>query len=162
MHETNEHPKSFGFLIATTSRLLRRRIDSRLRGTGLNRAQAQVLFFVGRSEGSNQACMAEALEIEPITLTRLLVKLEEAGWIERRADPKDRRIRRLYLTPKAGPMIGELHKLADEIFEEALDGVPMETRAVVMSALDHVCSNLSDRVCVKRQAEDSDNDSSNG
>ena len=82
---------TFGFLLHDTARLLRRDFERRSKGTGLTRAQWAVLAYVARNEGSNQAALADMLDIEPITLVRLLDKLEAAGLVERRPDPADRR-----------------------------------------------------------------------
>lgn len=136
---------SFGFLLSDTARLLRRRFEQRARGTGLSRAQWQVLAHVQRREGAKQACLAEMMDIEPITLTRLLDRMEEAGWVERRPDPGDRRARLLYLTDKARPKLAEMRLLAQEIYEEILHGLSPEGRETLMQALLHVRTNLTDR-----------------
>src|SRR5690348_13133430 len=83
--------RSFGFLLYDAARLLRRDFDRRARRIGLTRAQWSVLANLVRNEGVNQAGLADIMEIQPITLVRLLDRLEEAGWIERRPDPTDRR-----------------------------------------------------------------------
>lgn len=155
MTTANDSPKTFGFVLNTASRLMRRRFDQRAKEIGLSRAQAQALFFIQRSEGSNQACLAEAMEIEPITLTRVLDRMEEAGWIERRADPKDRRIRRLFLTAVALPILEESRRIADEIYEEAFAGLPPDARTTIMSILERMSANMSERVCAHRQAAES-------
>src|SRR5882672_3339347 len=102
-----KHPEldvSFGFLLHDIARLMRKRFDQRARGLGLTRAQWQVLAHLARHEGINQAGLAEILEIEPITLGRLVDRMADSGWLERRADPNDRRARLLYLTAKARPV----------------------------------------------------------
>ncbi len=99
---------TFGFLLHDTARLLRRDFERRSKSTGLTRAQWSVLAYVARNQGSNQAALADMLEIEPITLVRLLDKLEAAGLVERRPDPADRRVRRLYLTEATGPLLAQL------------------------------------------------------
>ena len=85
--------KSFGFLLYDAARLLRRDFERRAKQLGLTRAQWSVLAHLARNEGTNQAAAADVLEIEPITLVRLLDRLEAAGWVERRPDPNDRRAR---------------------------------------------------------------------
>src|SRR5207237_4472081 len=92
---------ALGFLSHGIARLIRKRFDQRARGLGLTRAQWQVLAHLARHEGINQAGLAEILEIEPITLGRLIDRMEEAGWVERRQHPSDRRARQLYLTAQA-------------------------------------------------------------
>ncbi|MBC7505892.1 MAG: MarR family transcriptional regulator, partial [Sandarakinorhabdus sp.] len=81
---------SFGVLITDSARLLRRRFDARARGLGVSRAQWQVLFILSRTEGINQAGLAEALDVETITVGRMVDRLADAGLVERRADPADR------------------------------------------------------------------------
>ncbi len=85
--------RSFGFLLYDSARLLRRDFDRRARAIGLTRAQWSVLSHLVRYGGVNQAALADLMEIQPITLVRLLDRLEEAGWIVRQADPNDRRSR---------------------------------------------------------------------
>lgn len=154
MTTTDDSPKTFGFLLGTASRMVRRRFDQRAREIGLSRAQAQALFFISRHEGANQACLAEMMEIEPITLTRLLDRMEASGWIERRPDPKDRRARLLYLMPVALPILAQAKHIADEVSEEAFTGLPPETQHLMMSALERIGANLSERISAHRQTLD--------
>ena len=84
--------------------------DQRARQFGISRAQWAVLVRLDRNEGLKQSELAEMLDLQPITLTRLLDRLADNGLIERRADPNDRRANRLYLTPAARPL---LERLAD-------------------------------------------------
>src|ERR1700686_3930509 len=107
--------RSFGFLVNDVSRLFGRRFDHNGRRLGLTRAQCRTLGYLARNEGINQAGMADLLEIRPMTLVRQIDRMEEAGWIERRPDPADRRARRLFLTAKARPVLGRLRDLAKEI-----------------------------------------------
>ncbi|KPF73323.1 transcriptional regulator [alpha proteobacterium AAP81b] len=111
---------SLALLIGDTSRLLRRKFDSRARRLGVSRAQWQVLFALSRSEGTNQAGLAEALDVETITVGRMVDRLEDAELVERRADPADRRAWRLYLTPRAHPLLEELREIAAVLMAEAL------------------------------------------
>jgi MarR family transcriptional regulator for hemolysin len=136
---------TFGFLLHDTARLLRRDFERRSKGTGLTRAQWAVLAYVARNEGSNQAALADMLEIEPITLVRLLDKLEAAGLVERRPDPADRRVRRLYLTEATGPLLEQLQDLASETRESALTGLSEPERQQLTDLLMKVRANLSGR-----------------
>ena len=86
--------RSFGFLVYDVARLFGRRFDHNGRRLGLTRAQCRTLGYLARNEGINQAGMADLLEIRPMTLVRQIDRMEEAGWIERRPDPADRRARR--------------------------------------------------------------------
>ena len=136
---------TFGFLLHDTARLLRRDFERRSKGTGLTRAQWAVLAYIARNEGSNQAALADMLEIEPITLVRLLDKLEAAGFVERRPDPADRRVRRLFLTAATGPLLEQLQGLAAETREAALSGISEAERRQLTDLLMKVRSNLSGR-----------------
>src|SRR5215471_6987050 len=100
--------RSLGFLLHEVSRLLRRRLDGRARTLGLTRAQWSVLAHLSRYEGINQTALADILEIEPITLVHQLDRLEAAGWIERRLDANDRRVRLLYLTALGRQILGKM------------------------------------------------------
>src|SRR5436190_20361761 len=105
-------PESFdrhlGFLLHDVARLLRTRFDQRARALGLTRAQWSVLAHLSRQEGLNQSALADVLEVEPITLARLLDRLEAARLVERRPDPADRRARLLYLTAPARPLLDDM------------------------------------------------------
>jgi MarR family transcriptional regulator for hemolysin len=136
---------SFGFLLHDIARLMRKRFDQRARNLGLTRAQWQVLAHLARHEGINQTGLAEILEIEPITLGRLIDRMEEAGWVERRPHPNDRRARLLYLAAKARPVFDRMLALGEEVREEALSGLPQAIRDRLMTTLITIRSNLSDR-----------------
>jgi len=114
---------TFGFLLHETARLMRRDFERRSRTSGLTRAQWAVLANLERTEGTSQAALADVLDIEPITLVRLIDRLESAGWVERRPDPDDRRVRRLYLTATARPLMEQFHELAAATREAALAGL---------------------------------------
>src|SRR5215467_25747 len=115
--------RSLGFVLHDVSRLLRRRFDGRARTIGLTRAQWSVLAHLSRNEGINQSALADILEIEPITLVHQLDRLETAGWIERRLDPNDRRVRLLYLRDLGRTILGKLQKLGMETKAEAVIGL---------------------------------------
>ena len=137
--------RSFGFLLYDAARLLRRDFDRRARSLGLTRAQWSVLAHLKRNEGSKQAAVADTLELEPITLVRLLDRLEAAGWVERRADPTDRRARQLFLTEKARPVLDQLMALAAETRAVALAGFSEPEREILIDALIKVRANLANR-----------------
>ena len=105
--------RRFGFLLHDVARLYGKRFDQRVRSLGVTRAQCRVMGYLLLNQGINQAGLADLLEIEPISLVRLLDRMEEAGWVERRPDPADRRARCLYLSAKAEPMLDKVLALAD-------------------------------------------------
>jgi DNA-binding MarR family transcriptional regulator len=137
--------RSFGFLLYDAARLLRRDFDRRARSLGLTRAQWSVLAHLKRNEGSNQATVADTLELEPITLVRLLDRLEAAGWVERRPDPSDRRARQLFLKEKARPVLDQLMALAAETRAVALQGMSEAEHELLIEALIKVRANLTSR-----------------
>jgi DNA-binding MarR family transcriptional regulator len=137
--------RSFGFLLHDVARLLRKKFDQRARALGLSRSQWQVLVHLSRHEGINQSGLAEILEIENITLGRLVDRLEEAGWVERRPDPRDRRVRLLYMTEKVAPVMESMRELAEMTRNEALEGLKPGEREALIDTLTHIRANLSER-----------------
>ncbi len=139
---------SLGLVLHDVSRLLRKRFEQRARAASLplTRAQWSVLAKLARNEGINQAALAQLLEIEPITLVRLLDRLQAAGFVERRPDPQDRRARTLYLTPAARPMLDQIWALAAVVCDEAMDGLSDPDRCRLMGMLQTLRGNLSSRV----------------
>ena len=134
---------SLGFLISDVSRLMRRRFDERARLIGVTRAQWRTLTTLVRHEGINQGGLADLLEVEPITLCRMIDRLEEAGLVERRRDPADRRAWLIFLTAKAHPLLAQLRSLADGMIEGALQGLDDERRAALMETLGAIRTNLN-------------------
>jgi MarR family transcriptional regulator, transcriptional regulator for hemolysin len=119
----NPNSPTLGFLIHDVARLLRRRFEQLSRNSGLTRSQWQVLAYLERNENIHQSGLAELLEVEPITLGRIVDKLQEFGLVERHPHPSDRRIWLLRLTPRAKPKLDELHRLGDDTRGEALQGI---------------------------------------
>lgn len=134
---------SLGFLISDVSRLMRRRFDERARLIGVTRAQWRTLTTLSRNEGINQGGLADLLEVEPITLCRMIDRLEEAGLVERRRDPADRRAWLIFLTTKAHPLLAQLRGLADGMIEDALQGLDDTRRAALMETLGAIRTNLN-------------------
>ena len=132
-------------ILSDVSRLMRREFDARARDIGVTRPQWQVLTMLRRHEGTNQGGLAELLDVEPITVCRMVDRLQEADLVERRADPADRRSWRLVLTPKAQALLGELRPLAEAMIDEALDGIAETDRAALRSTLERMRQNLSRR-----------------
>lgn len=135
---------NLGFLLCDTARLLRRRFDSRVKSLGLTRAQWQALKVISHRQGIHQAALAERLEIEPITLTRLLERMEKGGWVKRQPDASDRRIRCIYLTRKAGPILEKLKAVGRQVLAETLSGIPAGQQRHLREALLAMNDNLSE------------------
>src|SRR5215212_3438021 len=135
---------TLGFLAHDVARLMRKRLEQRARaaGVGLSRAQWQVLANLARCEGANQATLAGLLDIEPITLVRLIDQVEGMGLVERRSDARDRRLRNLFLTPRARPELARVKALGGEVREEALAGLDEAERERLLAMLERIKSNL--------------------
>jgi MarR family transcriptional regulator for hemolysin len=139
--------RMLGFVIHEAARLLRRRFEqyARAEELGLTRAQCAALAHLARQEGINQAALAQSLDIEPITLVRLLDRLEEAGLVERKPDPGDRRAYVLMLTAKARPVLARIYDLADQVYTEAHAGMSKTDTAQLLDLLVQVKANLAAR-----------------
>lgn len=148
----NDPTQNFGFLMYEVSRLLRRELDRRLKPLGLTQAQWRALALLSRNQGVNQASLAEVLEVRPITVARLIDRLESAGWVERRSDPCDRRACRLYLTASAQPLLKQIQSQARMVRREALGGLTPEAREALVSALASIKQSLAgDRCATEKQ-----------
>ena len=138
--------RNLGFLLHDVARLMRRRFEQNARELGLTRSQCQVMAHLARNEGIRQGSLAEILEIEPITLTRILDRLEEAGLVERLLHHKDRRVRLLRLTKAAHPLIDDIFAIGALTRGEALDGVSEEDRDRLFDVLSSMKTNLLGRL----------------
>ncbi|MGO9422578.1 MarR family winged helix-turn-helix transcriptional regulator [Roseiarcus sp.] len=134
--------REVAFALHDAARLLKTYSDHRARELDTTRAQWAVLSRLQRCEGAKQSELAEALDIAPITLARLVDKLDAAGLVERRADPNDRRAYRLYLTEKAIPALSTLGVLAEDIMSRALAGLDDEAIETILTGLATIKANL--------------------
>src|SRR5436853_5850811 len=137
--------RAFGFLVHDVSRLIKRRFERRARQMGLpvTRQQAAVVLNIAGNEGVSQAEVAAWLGIEPIALVRMLDKLHEEGLVERRPHPTDRRVRTLWLTPAARPVVAQILAINKAIREEAFAGMAAHARDTVIDILDGIKGNLA-------------------
>ena len=142
--------REIAFTIIDVARMLRTYADQRARQFGISRAQWGVLVRLDRSEGLKQSELAEILDLQPISLTRLLDRLAESGLIERRADPNDRRANRLFLTPAARPLLAQLAELATDMMTTVLEGLDAKTTERMLRDLELVKDNL--RAAIQRNA----------
>ena len=133
---------TLGFLLHDVARLLRKRFEQRARGLGLTRAQWQVLVHLALHEGIHQSGLADILDIEPITLMRILDKLEARGLIERRRHATDRRIWLLYLQEAAHPLLTILRGVGNAARAEALAGISDEDQQRLSQTLTLMKTNL--------------------
>jgi len=133
---------NFLFALGEVQRLMRAYADKEAARYGITRAQWAVLAKVERSEGLKQTELAEQLEMQPITLTRLIDKLCDNGWIERRGDNSDRRVNRLYLKKAARPLLGKLAGLKAEITATALAGISPAEAERLVTQLESIKENV--------------------
>ena len=134
-----------GFLLADNSRLARWAFDQQVREIGVTGPQARLLLTLNRRPGENQGFYAEQLEVEPITLCRMVDRLEEASMVERRPDPADRRAWQLHLTDKSRKVVEKLQQRVDSLVEDMLAGLTSAERSEFARLLKVVGSNLSER-----------------
>ncbi|AGH48338.1 MarR family transcriptional regulator [Sphingomonas fennica] len=138
-------PESIGLLLHDTARAFRYRFDARARGLGVTRQQWRALFHISRNEGLNQAELADRLEVERITLCRMVDRLAEAGLVERRADPRDRRVWRLHLLPAAHAIVDRLEALGKEVEGEVLATLTKDERNQLVDSLERLREALREK-----------------
>jgi MarR family transcriptional regulator for hemolysin len=142
--------REIAFTIIDVARMLRTYADQLARQFGISRAQWGVLVRLDRSEGLKQSELAEILDLQPISLTRLLDRLAENGLIERRADPNDRRANRLFLMPAARPLLERLAELGKDMMTTVLEGLDPKSNERLLRDLGLVKDNL--RSAIARNA----------
>jgi len=128
--------------LVESSRLLRNYIEHRAKGRGATRAQWIVLFRLRQQEGLSQVDLADVLELQPISLVRLLDRLVKHGLLERRQDPRDRRANRLFLTASGRQLVDDLDSLRDSIAADVLQDIPAES---IRTTLDTLC-DIKERI----------------
>ena len=132
-----------GFLLHDVSRLMRASFDQRAQKLGLTRAQWRVLVHLAPRQGINQSALADILELDAVTMGRHVDRLERDGWLERRADPGDRRAWRLYLTEASRPTLDRMDEIATEMQAAALAGVSPADRERLTAMLGRIKANLA-------------------
>jgi DNA-binding MarR family transcriptional regulator len=137
---------NFLFTLGELARLVRAHADRQAARYGITRAQWAVLAKVERFEGMKQSELAEQMEMQPITLTRLVDRLCDNGWIERRGDDTDRRVNRLYLRKAARPLLAKLSGLRSEITETALEGISPADASRLLTQLEAIKENLRNAI----------------
>ena len=133
---------NFLFTLAELQRLVRAYADKQAARYGITRAQWAVLVKVERTEGLKQSELAEQMEMQPITLTRLIDRLCAQGWIERRGDASDRRVNRLYLLKAARPLLGKLSGLRSELTATAFAGIAPADAHRLLAQLEAIKENV--------------------
>jgi MarR family transcriptional regulator, transcriptional regulator for hemolysin len=155
--QTEEGPmplrRDLAFTINDVARLLRTYADQKAAQYGMSRAKWAVLARLDRFEGLKQTELADMLDLQPISLTRLLDSLCANGLIERRADPEDRRAKRLFLTPAARPLLERLGDLAEELMGTALAGLDQRDSKALLAQLSTIKDNLRRAVARRQQIQ---------
>ncbi len=134
--------RNLGFLVHDVSRLLRAAFDQRVKEIGLTRSQWRVLAHLLRHDGTTQSALAEQLEIGKASLGPMLGRLVEKGWVVRRDDPADRRVKRLYCTDKVKPIIAYMWETGRQLHGQALAGLGRDEQRRLVEALIHIKANL--------------------
>ena len=145
--------RDLAFTINDVARLLRTYADQKAAQYGMSRAKWAVLARLDRFEGLKQTELADMLDLQPISLTRLLDSLCANGLIERRADPDDRRAKRLFLTPAARPLLDRLGDLAEELMGTALAGLDQRDSKALLAQLSTIKDNLRAAVARRQQIQ---------
>jgi MarR family transcriptional regulator for hemolysin len=145
--------REFAFLLNDVARLLRTYADQRARQFGMTRAQWAVLVRLELNEGLKQSELAELLDLQPITLTRLVDRLCTNGLIERRPDPSDRRAKRLYLTAAARPLMDRLAALGGDMMETVLEGFDTQTIESMIGNFVRTRDNLRGAIAKKQNGK---------
>ena len=146
MPRTGEINVDFLFALFEVQRMLRLYADKQARRFGLTRAQWAVLAKLERTEGLKQTEIADLMEIQPITLTRLIDRLCDNGLIERRSDPNDRRAKRLFLTLAARPVLEKFNVLTSDVMVDVLAGIDQPAVAELVKHLAEIKDNLRDAI----------------
>lgn len=138
----NDRTPTIGGMIHEIDRLVKKRFDRFAETTGMSRAQWHVLAHVSKREGINQATLADLVGVEPITICRMVDRLEALGLVERRPDTNDRRARLIHMIEAARPGLERMRTVAQALFVEALDGITDEEEAILARLLGRIQSNL--------------------
>lgn len=133
---------SFAYLMNDVTLLMRKHFDRRAQKFGMTRAQWRATKVLHLRPGMRQNELADFLEIEPIAVGRVIDRLQSAGFVERRHDPRDRRAWRLYTTEQASAVVDDMEKIGLELRREATVGIAPEQMAQVMAVLNHIKDNL--------------------
>jgi MarR family transcriptional regulator for hemolysin len=135
--------RNFGFLVREVSDLSALNFERHSEELGLTLAQCRILAYLQRNEGISQVRLAELTDTDPMTLARTLERMESDGWIERRADPADRRARQVFLKPHALALLQDIWRVSDRARADAMNGLSAADRAQLMGLLERVRSNLN-------------------
>jgi DNA-binding MarR family transcriptional regulator len=145
---------SFGYLLQEAKRLLSRRFEEKARHYGLTSSQWRAIAQLSRTDGLTQVALANYLEIEPMTVCRLVDRLEARGFIERIPDPADRRAKLVWLTEKSRSMMDILREIASVVCEEAFEGFSDAERQTLVEGLQRISANLTEKASQERASQE--------
>jgi len=137
-----EIERGWGFLLKDVSRLHVKRFEQRAKLHGLTLPECRVLIYLSHEEGVTQVRLAALTDIEPMTLVRMLDRMEVDGWLERRSNPHDRRSRHIHAKPKGRALMNEINQLVVLTRDEALVGIPKKNVDLLMTLLEKIRANL--------------------
>ncbi len=135
--------RQLGFLFKDVSRRYTRRFEERAQRLALTLPQCRALIHLQSNEGVSQKRLAELADVDPMTLVRILDRMEADGWVQRRFDPADRRAHTLWLTAEAVPVLEHIWQLITETRSEMLQGLSNDERTVLVTLLERVHANLT-------------------
>jgi DNA-binding MarR family transcriptional regulator len=144
--------RDFGFLLKAVTRLTTKNFEYHARDLGLDMALCKVLVYLARSEGITQTQLSDTTETAPMTLVRILDRMESDEWIERRPDPADRRVYRLHLTARGRTVVEQVLKIADRARDEIFSGMGAADRTRLIELMEQVHARLLDLVARQGQA----------
>ena len=148
-----DHERNFGFLLKDLGRLYTKRFEELAQALQLTLPQCKALGYLARNEGASQVRLAELAEIDPMTMVRILDYMEAEGWVERRADPTDRRARCLFVKDKARAILDEIWRLADATRTEFLGDLSAEESLRLVDMLERVHATARTLAAPSAQAE---------
>ncbi|WP_376875485.1 MarR family winged helix-turn-helix transcriptional regulator [Albirhodobacter sp. R86504] len=143
MSQKHDIENSLGFLLHNAARAVKRQFEMHAAMLGLTSAQWRVLVQLIVNGSLPQARLAEALEIEPISVSRIVDRMQEGGWVDRHADPNDRRIRIITPTPRAEAAFEDARKMADTVYAQAFKGVSEADQSALRHTLSLIITNLA-------------------
>lgn len=150
-HSAHHSLTGFGFLLSDTSRLLRRRFEQKAHEYNLTSAQWRAIAELSRSDGLTQVALAQRLDIEPMTVCRLVDRMEAGGFVRREANPTDKRAKFVCLTDQARGMVESMKKVAMTVYEEAFEGLDDDERLALVAALKRINGNLCDKAVEREE-----------
>lgn len=134
--------QQFGFLLHDVTRLYKRRFEERAAGLALTLSQCRTLYLLARNEGISQKKLADMAEVDPMSMVRILDRMEADGWVERHSDPEDRRARSLSITSRALSVLEQVNHIGGQTRGEALAGLTTQERNQLVSLLERVHANF--------------------